>query len=96
MGSPTLKKKIELHFKRQRAHSETICCTCNSYVAEFPRTGLGDTGLLSIEPRCKIMGLKSGRAYRVQPYHGCDAHDNSEYLARIECLARTAVKAGAL
>ena len=80
MGSPTLKKKIELDYRRgSKAHD---CSECNAYVAQFEVRGLGGT-LLCIEPRCMVMGLKDGRAYRIKPNNICDAHDNSEHLKRL-------------
>ena len=80
MGSPTLKKKIELNYRRgSTAHD---CSECNAYVPEFEVRGIGGKPLRT-EPRCMLMGLKDGRAYRINPKNICDAHDNSEHLKRL-------------
>ena len=80
MGSPTLKKKKELNYRR--GTSGHCCSECNVYVAEFEIRGIGGKHLRT-EPRCMVMGLKDGRAYRINPKNICDAHDNSEYLKRL-------------
>ena len=80
-----LKKKDELHYAYQRKGAETICCTCNHWVPDFKRMGIavfGGNKLLSVEPRCLIMGLGNSIRYRVRYDHGCDAHNNSEYMAK--------------
>jgi len=80
MGAPGLKKKTELNYRRgSTAHS---CSECNAYVREFNVRGIGG-GHLRVEPRCMLMGLKDGRAYRINPSNICDAHDNSESLKRL-------------
>ena len=87
MGSPTLKAKIAHDYKKQRASSETICRTCNAFVPDFEVRAIGGA-VLGHEPRCAMFGLNHGRSYRVRGDHGCDAHDNSEYLAQCEELAK--------
>ncbi len=80
MGSQRLKKKTELNYRRgSTAHD---CSECNDYVREFDVRGIGGEHL-RFEPRCKVMGLKDGRAYRINPNNICDAHDNSERLKRL-------------
>ena len=80
MGSPTLKKKTELNYRRgSTAHD---CAECNAYVRKFDvRISAGFIKeRRSFEPRCMIMGLKPGRAYRINPKDICDAHEKSEVL----------------
>jgi len=72
MGSPTLKKKIELHYRKGSAAHD--CSECNHFVPSHPE-GSG--------PRCRVMGLKPGRAYRINPKFICDAYDNSRYMERL-------------
>jgi len=80
MGGRRLKKKIELNYRRGgTAHD---CSECNHYVADFVVKGIGGA-VLRTEPRCRIMGLEHGRAYRINPRCICDAHDNSDYLRRL-------------
>jgi hypothetical protein len=73
MGSPSLQKKKELHYRR--GPTSRACSDCNHFIwlgSDTERDG-----------RCKIMGLEPGRAYRINPDNICDAHDNSEYLKRL-------------
>jgi len=80
MGAPTLKKKKELNYRRGTTTHD--CSECNAYVGKFEVYGIGGK-LLRTEPRCMLMGLKDGRAYRVNPKNICDAHDNSEFIKRL-------------
>jgi len=77
MGSPTLKKKSELNYRHgSTAHS---CSECNAYVPDFDvRATFQDGEHLRFESRCRVMGLKAGRAYRINPKNICDAHNNSD------------------
>jgi len=80
MGAPTLKKKIELNYRRgTTAHD---CSECDAFIPYFEVHGIGGK-LLATEPRCMLMGLKDGRAYRINPNNICDAHDNSDYIKRL-------------
>ncbi len=83
MGSPTLKAKVEHNYKKYPANSERLCLTCNHYVADA-FSAYKDGVRVRHEARCTVFRLKSGRAYRVLWDHGCDAHDNSEYMAKCE------------
>lgn len=77
MGTPQLKKKKQFNYRRgTTAHD---CSECNHFVWEFEVHGIGGE-VLRAEHRCKIMGLKDGRAYRINHKNICDAHDNSEHL----------------
>ena len=82
MGSPTLKKKRELHYGKRSTSRQ--CCHCNHFVKEFEVHGIGGTGFIAWERRCTVMGLKAGRAYRINPDLHCDAYDGSEYLERLK------------
>jgi hypothetical protein len=80
VGASRLKKKIELNYRRgSTAHD---CSECNAYVPEFDVRGINGHHL-RFEPRCMVMGLRDGRAYRINPNNICDAHDNTEYLKRL-------------
>jgi len=80
MGSPMLKRKKEFNYRRgTTAHN---CAECNAFVRNFEVTAIGGQ-VMRTEPRCMLMGLKSGRAYRINPNNVCDAHDNSEFLKRL-------------
>ena len=80
MGSPRLKKKIKLNYRRGSTAYD--CSDCDSYVPEFEVRGIGGKHLRT-EPRCMVMGLKDGRAYRINPKNICDAYYNSEALKRL-------------
>jgi hypothetical protein len=81
MGSIRLKKKTELNYRRgNTAHA---CHECNHYVPNFAVSGCNGE-ILQQEPRCAVMGLKNGRAYRINPNSICDAHDNSKLLERLK------------
>lgn len=80
MGSVRLKKKIELNYRKgTTAHD---CSECNHFVDEFEVHGINGE-VLRVEPRCEIMGVNNGRAYRINPKSICDAHDNSIHLKRL-------------
>ena len=72
MGSPTVKKKVELNYRKGSAAHD--CSECNYFVPGHT-CGSG--------PRCRIMGLLPGRSYRINPKNICDAHDSSRYMERL-------------
>ena len=81
MGRGTLKKKIDLHYRRgTTAHD---CNECNSFVHNFKVHLIGGA-TKGIESRCKIMGLENSIRYRINPKNICDAHDNSNLLNRLK------------
>ena len=80
MGTPRLKKKIELNYRRGYAAHD--CSECNAYISKYEVHAIGGD-VLRIEPRCMLMGLKDGRAYKINPKNICDAHDNSHYIKRL-------------
>lgn len=85
MGTAKLKKKSELNYRR--GYTWRHCSDCNHYVTMAIK-GINDEDL-GTQPRCRIIGLKAGRMYRVHPASICDAFDGSESLARIKgkCLS---------
>lgn len=83
MGYTRLKKKDELHYGKKSTMQQ--CSACNHFVKDFEvHGGAGGAGSVTWEPRCKVMGLKAGRMYRINPDLHCDAYDNSEYLKRLK------------
>ena len=68
MGSPTLKKKKELNYRRGR--KEKKCFVCIHFVPDM-RFRWDTSG--RNQPRCKEIGLNAGRAYRISPNNQCDA-----------------------
>jgi hypothetical protein len=72
MGVPTLKIKQALNYRRKSASSS--CADCNhAFYPSFDKW-----------PRCEIIGLGNGRAYRISANSVCDKHDNSEYMTRLK------------
>jgi len=72
MKVPILKKKIELHYRRNFGYAEG-CRVCEHYVYPFKLMGSdGKTQQLQ-EGRCKVMGLKKAAQFRVSYDHVCDA-----------------------
>jgi len=81
MGVSRLKKKIELNYRRGRTWQS--CSECDHFVRYFSIHQPGKPDLVHTEPRCQIIGLECGRAYRVSPDGLCDAFDNTEKLAAL-------------
>lgn len=75
MGLTKLKIKDELRYRRGYTHSH--CSDCNHYVGMTLENGLRD-------PRCRLIGLKPGRMYRVHPASVCDRFDGSLMLAKVK------------
>ena len=76
MGTQRLKIKNQLNYRRGSTHKH--CSDCNHYLT-MPIKGIGGEDL-GIQPRCKIIGTKPGRMYRVHPENICDAFDGSKKL----------------
>jgi hypothetical protein len=70
MGARTLKKQLELNYRR--GNKLTCCGTCRQYIPDFQIHAR--SGELRLEPRCRTIGIDGGRAYRVLPTRVCDAH----------------------
>ncbi|MBI5550720.1 MAG: hypothetical protein HY911_04370 [Desulfobacterales bacterium] len=66
MGIPSLKKKIELNYRR--GTTAFHCSVCDNYRAN------------GWAPGCTVMELKPGRAYKIGPNNRCDAFDNTQRL----------------
>lgn len=75
-----LKKKDELNYRRGYTHSH--CGDCDFFVPDFRVMGIGGE-FLRYEPRCKQIGLRDGRMYRVGRNNICDLFDNTETIRRI-------------
>lgn len=76
MGSPKrLKIKDDLNYRK--GGTGASCSYCNNFEKiQFY------AHLLS-EPRCKLIGVKSGLRYRINPNNICDRYNNSDYLKRL-------------
>jgi hypothetical protein len=70
MGVPMLKGKKELNYRKGAQWAE--CSMCNSYWWKMDAGG----------PRCKVLGLKPGRPFRISEHSICDAYDNSLKMSR--------------
>jgi hypothetical protein len=83
MAAPTLYIKKELHYRH--GYTDRHCSGCDHYVANpEPLGGFRSTG----DGRCRVMGLKPGRAYRILPGHICDRFDQTKTLARLKAGTR--------
>ena len=70
MGVPRLHIKKELNYRRGTA--DRLCSGCAHYVANpAPLVGFRATN----DGRCRIIGLKPGRAYQILPGNVCDKHE---------------------
>lgn len=65
-----IKKKIEVRYRRGNASKK--CLFCASFVKDFQVKGCSGEPMYLSE-RCKIIGLKNGRGYRVAPGNVCDS-----------------------
>lgn len=79
MGSPTLKKKVDLNYRKGPAAHD--CSQCDHFVPAYAGRAW---------PVCMIMGLGDGRAYRINPRNICDAYDSSRYMERLMGRKRVA------
>jgi len=65
-----LKKKQEVKYRK--GNRTARCLYCTWFEPEFNCVGIGGVGL-GKQPRCKEIGLKPGRMYRVSSDHVCNA-----------------------
>jgi hypothetical protein len=84
MGSPQLKAKRELNYRRGTISKQ--CSNCRDFMSTFDTQkvllfGDGDSDTFG---RCVSIGIQPGRAYRISPDGLCDKHDNSEYMKRLK------------
>lgn len=88
MGVKRLKIKNELNYKR--GGTSRHCGGCDHFVPDFDVVVNDDYGAtLRQEPRCKIIGLKNGRGYRIHPANICDRYDNTEKIKRLMGIGET-------
>lgn len=79
MGVPKLHIKKELNYRR--GYTDRHCSGCDHYVANpEPLGGFRATN----DGRCRIIGLKPGRAYQILPGSICDRFDQTNTLARMK------------
>ncbi len=69
MGVPMLKKKAELRYRKGSTCETRNCQYCESFVLQG---SLPDNPTIR-EGRCKTLGVKPGRMYRVRSDYTCDA-----------------------
>jgi len=74
MGAPTLKKKKELNYRR--GQTSRHCSGCDFFVKSF--------SAIDHHSVCRKIGLKPGRAFRINPNNQCDAFDNTNGLKRLK------------
>jgi hypothetical protein len=80
MGSPPqLKAKCDLNYRRGTTSKSSQYCNHFMSASEAFAAFSCDS-----EPRCKIMGVEPGRAYRINPNNICDKDNGSDYLKRIK------------
>lgn len=78
-----LKIKSKLNYRRGYTHKS--CGDCDHFRPQQPLTGIGGAAL-GHEPRCAVIGLESGRMYRVNRNSICDRYDNTISLQRVKGL----------
>ncbi|QQG66346.1 hypothetical protein [Desulfobulbus oligotrophicus] len=76
MSIRRLKIKDELHYRRGYTHAS--CGGCDHYVPD----SLCADGELWDAPRCRIIGVKRGRLFRINDNNICDRYDNTENIKR--------------
>ena len=79
MGSPQLKAKIELNYRRGTTSKSGRYCNHFMSASEAFAAFSCDS-----EPRCRIMGVEPGRSFRISPNSICDKYDGSEHLKRLK------------
>jgi hypothetical protein len=85
MGVKRLKIKDDLHYKRGPTWAN--CGQCDHLVRHFDVVvSDGHGARVTTEPRCKIIGLKPGRQYRIHPANICDRYDNTEGLKKYKAM----------
>lgn len=69
MGVKRIKIKDEVNYRRGQAAKK--CEFCQHFVDRFPVRD-------KTEPRCKVIGLKEGRGYKVSRNNLCDCYKEFE------------------
>jgi hypothetical protein len=80
MGQHLLEKKVALHYRK--GSTDNSCSTCDHVVRDLLVTTIGGNTEIT-QPRCRLMGLESGRRYRINLTCICDAHDSTAYMKRL-------------
>ena len=75
-----LKKKREVNYRRGTTGRH--CAVCDHFEVAFQVRGC-NCEPIALEPRCAVIGLNNGRAYRIGAKNLCDRFDNSKRLASI-------------
>lgn len=75
-----LKIKVQLNYKRGGTCRNCGCC--DHFVRKIQCVGIGGRDLGS-QPRCRIIGLQSGRMYMINEKNICDRFDNEQGLRRL-------------
>jgi hypothetical protein len=65
-----LKAKKAVNYRK--GNKQTRCLFCVSFIQDYQCVGIGDANL-GQQPRCKVIGLKPGRMYRVSSDYRCDS-----------------------
>jgi hypothetical protein len=66
----------------RHGYASRSCGYCDEFV-RVQITGIGGADL-GLQPRCRILGLEAGKAYRINANCICDAYDGSKGLARLK------------
>ena len=72
MGVTKLKAKAERNYRKGPTWKD--CSGCDHFVRNWQG---------GKEGRCRLIGLKPGRMYRILPHYICDDHDDTKTMAKI-------------
>ena len=75
-----LKKKREVNYRKGTTGQH--CAVCDHFECAFQVRSCNGRPL-ALAPRCAVIGLENGRAYRIGEKNLCDRFDNSKRLAAI-------------
>lgn len=76
-----LPKKVELNYRH--GDEKHRCARCNYFKAAVGIAMTPGGNPAPAKSRCKVIGLKHGKAYEVDPAFVCDAYDNSFILKKL-------------
>lgn len=79
MGVKRLKIKDDLNYRR--GYTWKQCSYCDYYASGFGIVSANHAETIN-EPRCKIIGLKPGRQYRINPGNVCDKYSYTSPLEK--------------
>ncbi len=81
MGVPKLKAKAERNYRKGLTWKD--CSGCDHFVRDYEVMGCGKgTPVIRTEGRCRLIGLKPGRQYRILPHYLCDDFDDTKAYRR--------------